>query len=150
MLHSNLKMSKYQRTTTELDKKLEKIINEKFSTSYMSNKKWVKLIDVFVANSELVKRVEIKKVLEEKIGFLSVPSELKFEFDYWNIGFEGATSFGGWLLYKEIEFIRFPSKFQNGNLVEDQNLEEIKVVIDNVGLFELVKQNEELILFCYR
>lgn len=143
-------MNKYRPTIAELDKKLDVRIKEKFSASYMSNKKWVKLIDAFVTNSELVKRIEIKKVLEEKTGFLSAPNELIYEFDYWDVGFEGATSFGGWLLYKEIEFLKFPSKFQNGNLVENQNLKEIKAVIENVGLFEIVEQEGELILLCYR
>jgi hypothetical protein len=143
-------MKKYQPSLDELDKKLDKIIQQNFSSGYMSNQKWVKLINAFVANSEWIKKVEVKKVLDEKTGLLYISSDLAYDFDYWNIGLESGHSFGGWLLYKEIEFLRFPSKFQNGKLTEEQDLNKIKEIINKVGLFEIADKNEELILFGYK
>jgi len=143
-------MKKYQPSIEEIDQKLDQTIKQKFSSGYMSNKKWVKLIDTFVENAELIKRVEIKKVLEEKIGLIFISENLQYEFDYWNIGFEGVNSFGGWLLYKEIEFLKFPAKFQNENLYQEQDLIEIKEIINKIGIFEMTDQNDELILFCYK
>jgi hypothetical protein len=81
---------------------------------------------------------------------LYISNDIQYEFDYWNIGFEGINSFGGWLLYKEIEFIKFPSKFKNGNNIEEQNIVNIKNVVDKIGQFEMFIQNEELILLCYK
>ncbi|MDW8852074.1 DUF6678 family protein [Flavobacterium sp. MMLR14_040] len=143
-------MKKYQPSFDELDKKLDKTIQQNFSSSYMSNQKWVKLINAFVANSEWIKKVEVKKILDERVGLLYISNDFAYQFDYWNIGFESSHSFGGWLLYKEIEFISFPSKFQNGKLIEEQNLNRIKEIINKVGLFELVEQDGELILFGYK
>ncbi|KRD58635.1 hypothetical protein ASE40_20170 [Flavobacterium sp. Root935] len=143
-------MKKYQPSIEEIDQKLDQTIKQKFSSGYMSNKKWVKLIDTFVENAELIKRVEIKKVLEEKIGLIFISENLQYEFDYWNIGFEGVNSFGGWLLYKEIEFLKFPAKFQNENSYQEQDLIEIKEIINKIGVFEMTDQNDELILFCYK
>lgn len=143
-------MKEHQLTEVEIIKKLDKTINERFSLDCMSNKKWVKLIDAFVANSELIKRVEFKKVLDEKIGLLYISEYFMYEFDYWKMGFEGANSFGGWLLYKEIEFLKFPLKFQEGKLIEEQDLNKIKELINAVGLFEIEEQNDQLILFCYK
>jgi len=143
-------MKKYQPSIEAIDQKLDQTIKQKFSSGYMSNKKWVKLIDTFVENAELIKRVEIKKVLEEKIGLIFISENLQYEFDYWNIGFEGVNSFGGWLLYKEIEFLKFPAKFQNENLYQEQDLIEIKEIINKIGIFEMTYQNDELILFCYK
>ncbi|MDQ1164717.1 hypothetical protein [Flavobacterium sp. SORGH_AS_0622] len=143
-------MKKYQPSIEEIDQKLDQTIKQKFSSGYMSNKKWVKLIDTFVENAELIKRGEIKKVLEEKIGLIFISENLQYEFDYWNIGFEGVNSFGGWLLYKEIEFLKFPAKFQNENSYQEQDLIEIKEIINKIGVFEMTDQNDELILFCYK
>ena len=143
-------MNSYNPTITDLDKKLEKVIKEKFSSSYMSNKKWIKLINAFVENSEFILKVEVKKVLDEKIGEIYISNDLTYEFDYWNIGFEGVNSFGGWLLYKEIEFLKFPMKFQSENLFVQQDLSRIKAIINKIGLFETADQNDELILFCYK
>jgi hypothetical protein len=113
----------------------------------MSNKKWVKLIQVLVENSEFIQKVEVKKVLDKKIGEIYISSDLTYEFDYWTIGFEGVSSFGGWLLYKEIEFLKFPLKFQSENLVHQQDLNKIKSVINKIGLFEITNQNDDL--FCF-
>lgn len=143
-------MKTYKPSTEELDKKLDKLIAEKFSSNCMSNRKWIKLIDSLVENAELIKRVEFKKVLEEKIGLLFITKDIQYEFDYWNIGFEGVNSFGGWLLYKEIEFLKFPSQFQHGEKVEKQNLVEIKKVIDKLGQFDMFIQDDELTLLCYK
>jgi hypothetical protein len=143
-------MKTYKPTTADLDRKLDSKITEKFFANFMSNAKWKKLIDGLVENAELIKRINFRKVLDEKIGQLYISADLCYDFDYWNIGFEGMNSLNGWLLYKEIEWISFPTEFINDkNNVESQNIEEIEKVLKKIGKFRISKDSNELKMNCY-
>ncbi|PVW13908.1 DUF6678 family protein [Marixanthomonas spongiae] len=143
-------MKTYKPSTTDLDRKLDSKIKEKFSANFMSNAKWKKLIDGLVENAELIKRVNFKKILDEKIGQLYITADLCYDFDYWSNGFEGMNSLNGWLLYKEIEWISFPSEFldENNNL-NSQNIAEIEKILKQIGEFRISKDSIELKLNCY-
>ena len=143
-------MKTYKPTTADLDRKLDSKIKEKFSANFMSNAKWKKLIDGLVENAELIKRINFRKVLDGKMGQLYITADLCYDFDYWNIGFEGMNSLNGWLLYKEIEWISFPTEFLNKkNNVESQNIEEIEKVLKKIGEFRISKNSNELKMNCY-
>jgi len=74
--------------------------------------------------------------------------DTEFGFDYWQNGFEGHNSLGGWLTFKEIEYLIF-SNHKNKN-DSSQNLEEIENIILSVGQFEIEKDKTQLKLLCYR
>lgn len=143
-------MKAYKPTTADLDRKLDSKIKEKFSANFMSNAKWKKLIDELVDNAELIKRINFRKILDEKIGQLYITEDLCYDFDYWNVGFEGMNSLNGWLLYKEIEWISFPTEFiDDKNNIDSQNIEEIEKILKQIGNFRISKDSSELKLICY-
>lgn len=119
----------------------------KFSQHFMSNSKWVKLIEVIVANAHEIKKIQFKKIQNEKIGELYLDENSIFEFDYWDSAFEGNNSFGDWLQYKEIEYLSFP-KILDSNTTQD--LEKISTIIQSIGEFCLESDENELRLICYR
>ena len=91
----------------KIDKEIDKAIS-KFSQHLMSNSKWIKLISKLAENSEKILKIEFKKVHTDKTGELYIDTKTSYEFDYWQNGFEGNNSFGGWLTFKEIEYLEFP------------------------------------------
>ncbi|MGB0856216.1 MAG: nickel insertion protein, partial [Nitrosopumilus sp.] len=46
-----------------------------------------------------IKKIEFKKVQSAEIGELYLDEDTTFEFDYWQNGFEGNNSLGGWLTF---------------------------------------------------
>ena len=96
-----------KRHDDQIERDVEKSIS-KFSQHLMSNSKWIKLVDKFVQNTDKILKIEFKKVKNDKIGELYLDEDTTFGFDYWKNGFEGCNSLGGWLTFKEIEFIIFP------------------------------------------
>ena len=121
----------------------------KFSQHFMSNSKWVRLIDKLVENVRKVKKVKFKKVQSEQIGELYLNDETTFGFDYWQNGFEGHNSLGGWLTYKEIEYLIFP-KLVDKDAELMQDLDQVLEVINSVSKFELEVCEEHIKLICYR
>lgn len=72
-----------------------------------------------------------------------------FQFDYWKNGFEGNNSLGGWLLFKEIEYLIFPNivDFEHNG---KQDLKKIKALLAEIGQFVLENNDKEIKLYCYR
>ncbi|WP_291727799.1 hypothetical protein [Bernardetia sp.] len=143
--------NKQQRYWKQLDREIDKVIQNKFTDSFMSNAKWVRLIDGIVENSHLFKRVEFSKVNTEKNGVLYLDEYTTYDFDYWQTGFEGCNSLGGILLYKEIEYLNFPKEFfDDKNKVCQQDLGKIKEILDSVGKFMLEVDDNYIRLIAYR
>lgn len=129
-----------------LMKSIEKEVS-KFSQHFMSNAKWIKLIDHLVDNMDEIKKIQFKRIQDDIIGELYLDENSSFEFDYWNTAFEGINSFGGWLQYKEIEYLSFPKLIDRNT---EQNLEKISAVIQTIGQFHLETDENELRLICYK
>ncbi|WP_272150701.1 hypothetical protein [Tenacibaculum aiptasiae] len=115
----------------------------------MSNSKWVRLIDRLVDNSNWIEKIEFKKVQNEKIGELYLDEDTTYGFDYWQNGFEGINSFGGWLTFKEIEYLIFPKAVTN-EPSNEQYLIRIQELIESIGQFALDTNEERIKLICYR
>jgi hypothetical protein len=120
----------------------------RFSEHLMSNSKWVKLVSKLVENISSISKIEFKKIQSNEIGELSLSEDTEFGFDYWQNGFEGHNSLGGWLTFKEIEYLIF-TKHRNKN-DSSQNLDEIENIILSVGQFVIEKDKTQLKLLCYR
>ena len=132
----------------QIDREIEKAIS-RFSQHFMSNSKWVRLIDKLVENNDKVKKILFKKVQKKPIGELYLNEDTTYGFDYWENGFEGHNSLGGWLTFKEIEYIIFPRVIDLDNNVE-QDLEQIMKLLTNVGQFDLELNENSLKLTCYK
>lgn len=135
--------------TEQNSQKIKKNISEKFTTSYMSNSKWVRLINKFVEQSEFIKKINFKTIYNDKTGELFIDETTSFNFDYWQTGFEGNNSLGGWILYKEIEFLEFPKYFENNKFKGVQDIKKIIEIIESVGKFQLVEYSDKLKMLCY-
>ena len=130
------------------DIEIEKAIS-KFSRPLMSNSKWVRLVDKLVENADKILRIEFKKVQQDQIGELFIDEDTTFEFDYWLNGFEGCNSLGGWLTFKEIEYLVFPRVVDSGKHLE-QDLKLIETLINAVGHFDLEIDIDKIKLTCYK
>lgn len=143
-----MKTNLVKKNDNQIEREIEKSIS-KFSQHMMSNSKWVKLVEKLVQNSNMILKIEFKKVQSNQIGTLYLNEDTTFELDYWQNGFEGSNSLGGWLTFKEIEFITFPQIVDiNKNITQD--IKEIEKLIDSIGEFSLEINNNILKLNCYK
>ena len=129
-------------------REIEKSVS-RFSEHLMSDSKWVRLISGLIKNADKIKKIEFRKVQNKQRGELYINSDTKFNFDYWQNGFEGNNSLGGWITFKEIEYLVFP-KIVNKEAQLEQDLDTIKQIIENVGLFSLDIDDNRIKLICYR
>lgn len=143
-----MKTSKNIKLDKHSDRETEKVIS-KFSQKLMSNSKWVRLVDKLVENADKIFKIEFKQVHKEQIGEIYIDEKMEFEFDYWYNGFEGCNSFGGWLTFKEIEYIIFPRVVDSSKQIF-QDLKSIETLISSVGEFDIEKDSNNIKLNCYR
>lgn len=139
---------KAKRYNEQIDREIEKSI-ARFSEHLMSNAKWLRLINKLVESSIFIEKIEFKKVQNEQIGELYLDEDTTYGFDYWQNGFEGQNSLGGWLTFREIEYLIFPKTVKVQPLKE-QNLIKIQELINSVGQFALDINKERIKLICYR
>ena len=140
-----MRTTKAKRFDSQNEREIEKAIS-KFSYHLMSDSKWVKLIEKLIENIDQIFKIEFKKVLDDRIGEIYLEEDTTFDFDYWINGFEGMNSLKGWILYKEIEYLKFPKTTSQG----EQNIINIKKIIESIGHFDFIENENELILLCYK
>lgn len=109
---------------------IDKIIKQKYSSSFMSNSKWVKLIELLVENYKLFDLCNLKLIYDDNIRELLIEGNETFDFDYYKDSMEGMVTkpiTPGWVLYKEIEWISFP--------LEKSNIDKLQKLINQLGEF---------------
>ncbi|PKH50916.1 hypothetical protein CXF68_09555 [Tenacibaculum sp. Bg11-29] len=143
-----MRTKKSKRYTEQIDREIEKAVSV-FSEHLMSNSKWVRLIDRLVENVAKIQKIEFKKVQKDQIGELYLEEDTTYGFDYWKNGFEGHNSLGGWLTFKEIEYLIFP-RIVNSENESSQDLNEIKNLINSAGQFFLEIDENKIKLICYK
>jgi len=143
-----MRTKKAKRYDEQIDREIEKAIS-RFSQHLMSNSKWVRLVNYLVENADQIKKIEFKKVQNDQIGELYLSNDTTFGFDYWQNGFEGNNSLGGWLTFKEIQYLIFPNIIDEDNNIK-QDLEQIAELINSIGQFYLEKNEYGLKLICYQ
>lgn len=125
---------------------LNKIIDNKFSSSFMNDSKWDKLMefltdkfDEIFVNFKLVHSDEIKNT-----SFITA--------DFKPFFIEP-------ILYKEIEWIQFPSEYEitkNKRTIrkliksQTQDIHQIEKKINSLGVFELEINKSDLKLYAYK
>ncbi len=132
-----------------IDKKTGSVIRQRSLNGLMSDARWVKLLGHLIMNANEIRRMEFKS-LDGIQGIIYISPDREFNFDYWDTGFEGMNSRGGWLTYKEIEYVRFPGSFDNGRGVEEQDIKKIEELIRSIGILEMFTEKDALILLCYK
>lgn len=115
---------------TTLYDDIDKIIKKKYSSNFMSNSKWVKLIELLVKNYKLFDVCNVKLIYDDKIRELLIEGNETFDFDYYKDSMEGMVTkpiTPGWVLYKEIEWVSFP--------FEKSNIDKLQKLINQLGEF---------------
>lgn len=143
-----MRTKKTRRYDDQLDREIEKAVS-KFSEHLMSNSKWLRLIDGLVEKISGIQKIQFKQVQKDEIGELSLTEDTTFEFDYWKNGFEGHNSLGGWLTFKEIEYLVFP-QIIDSKTNRKQDLNKILEIINSLGKFSLHIEESEIKLICYK
>jgi hypothetical protein len=143
-----MRTKKARRYDEQVEREIEKAVSG-FSQHLMSNSKWIRLVDMLVANAGKILKIEFKKIQTEQIGQLYLDADITFEFDYWQTGFEGNNSLGGWLTFKEIEYLYFP-RIVNAAKCIKQDLAQIIGVVERIGQFALESDEDGLKLLCYK
>jgi len=128
------------------NEQLDKLINS-FKVSNMNNSKWEKLIDELtnVISNEIY--INYKLVTEEEIYSTSfITSDFK-------------PFFAEPILYKEVEWIEFPEKYEEyiskdnrkaGKTIFCQNIIEIYKILNQIGKLDLEKSSCAVRLYAYR
>lgn len=115
---------------TTLYDDIDKIIKKKYSSNFMSDSKWVKLIELLVKNYKLFDVCNVKLIYDDKIRELLIEGNETFDFDYYKDSMEGMVTkpiTPGWVLYKEIEWVSFP--------FEKSNIDKLQKLINQLGEF---------------
>ena len=128
-------------------KTIDRIIEERFTVSLMSDSKWDKLVEA---------------LCDEFIDGIYINYKLVYDEAIYNRILDMADFkpfFVEPTLYKEVEWIEFPSQYEDyvsknnlkaGFTTYSQNIDAIKDSINNVGKFELVSEAKKVRLYAYR
>jgi len=126
--------------------KLDKIIEENYSVSYMNNTKWNKLIESLTDQLDKI-YVNYKLIHSDEVNG-NIFDSPDFE-----------PFFIEPILYKEIEWIEFPKQYEDwknennrkaGKQYFTQNLEGIKYAIRKTGQFEMDTEENSLRIYGYK
>ena len=128
-----------------MDKKLEKAL-ERFDASYMSNAKWEKLLTRLTCESDEI-FFSYKLVYGEEIrqSSIDLPDDAPFFIEP--------------IIYKEVEWIDFPSIYEDfvshnnlkaGKKAYHQDIDRIEQIIHSLGQFLLERSDGSLKLYAYR
>lgn len=153
-------MSKLSRHHPHVDDRaLERVLSA-FDASFMSDSKWVRLLNALTAVPDLVLECFAKLVWEEELRSFQIRAA-SYGFGYYDHAVEAliAGPSSGWHRYKEIEWIEFPlmaavaadiDNRKRGTRQIEQDLAAIRTRITSVGHFELRDEYSCLRLYAYR
>ena len=139
----NLQITKMKNESTLYDS-IDKIIKQNYTSNFMNNSKWVKLIELLVKNHKLFDVCNVKLIYDNEIRQLIIEGNETFDFDYYKDSMEGMvtkTITPGWVLYKEIEWISFPS--------DKGNTHELEKLINQIGEFRSNLTADYFRIFAY-
>jgi hypothetical protein len=124
--------------------RVDSLIRERFSSSFMSDSKWVRLLEVLVVLQPRVEFCKAKLVWDESLREMRIPESSSLGFDYYRNSMEAMISGSprGFYLYKEVEWIEL--------LVTEKNAEAVANQIRKAGEFELIPGETGLRIYAYR
>lgn len=124
--------------------RVDSLIRERFSSSYMSDAKWVRLLEALVVLQPPIRLCTAKLVWDDEPRAMRIPESSALGTDYYENAMEGMISGAprGFYRYKEIEWIELPVRGTDANIVASQ--------IRNAGEFEMISSDTGLRLYAYR
>ncbi len=117
---------------------------EKFSGSFMSNAKWVKLLNALSSIEGLDCEAKVKLVWDDVIRDFRLDDDLEFNFDFYESSMESMISGypNGWYDYKEIEWLKISA--------DNEQILKITNAINGVGKFESISDLSTITLVAYK
>jgi hypothetical protein len=125
---------------------IDRIIKEKFTSSFMNDSKWDQLIETLTDKLDEI-FINYKLIHDDKIYFTSFNSP-----DFRPFFIEPT-------FYKEVEWIEFPKTFkteQNKRTTrkhfkgQNQDIDTIEKIINQIGKFIIEKEDQSIKLYAYR
>jgi hypothetical protein len=125
---------------------IDRIIKEKFTSSFMNDSKWDKLIETLTDKLDEI-FINYKLIHDDKIHFTSLDTP-----DFKPFFIEPT-------FYKEVEWIEFPKTFnikQNKRTTrtyikeQKQDIDSIEKIINQIGKFMIEKEDNSIKLYAYR
>jgi hypothetical protein len=115
-----------------------------FSSSFMNDKKWVKLLCALSESDLVIEDSRAKLIWDDEIREIYIDNDITYKFDFYDHSMESMISGypKGWFDYKEIEWIEFKS--------DAQQIERIIHLLSSIGQFEIEMIDDNLRLFGYK
>ncbi len=137
--------------------RLEKKI-ESFSARLMSDTKWTKVFKTLSQHSDLINKCLIKDIWNDVLREIHIPSLESYTETFHNSGIKDVMT-GGPSVFKEIEWVEFPSNWVIARQMRNEKLEphkysqdilKIKECLLTVGQLEIEMETDKLILYGYK
>ena len=122
-------------------RKLNNNIN-KFSGKFMSDTKWLKVFKKLSEHKNLISKCPIKSIGDDYIREIHIPSIENFARTFNKKGVNDITP-GGPFYFKAIEWVEFPK-------LGKQDIAAIKNILEQIGQFETLLNDEKLIIYGYK
>ncbi len=132
----------------EHELKINKIVSEKFNSSFMSNSKWKKLFSALDLDDLVLKKVRLKCVDARDSYETYMPKKEDLE-EVWVA--EGANHYK--YFYKEIEWIELIYTVKPSNMPAqyyNQSIDEAENIIRTIGQFVIERTEDGLRIYGYK
>ncbi|EKT4489769.1 MULTISPECIES: DUF6678 family protein [Shewanella] len=140
--------------------KTDRIIQDRFKSFLMNDKKWVKVMKALSHKEEVIKECKVKLVWDDELRNMYL-DHAGYCFDYYDHSMEGMISGypKGYYDYKEIEWLEFPvlanilvntNNLKSGTKKVAQNISQIHKLISEIGQFEMEINKDYLRLYGYK
>ncbi len=115
-----------------------------FSSSFMNDSKWVKLLCELSENEVLIDHSNVKLIWDDEIRDIYIDDDIAYQFDFYDHSMESMISGypKGWYDYKEIEWLEMKS--------DAKNMRKILHLLNSIGQFEIEFTNNKLRLYGYK
>jgi hypothetical protein len=142
-----------QRYRKNLDNRIEG-----FSGKFMNNAKWRKLFMALSENHDIIGKCRVKLVMRETPIDLPIPSRDEYASVFRKESVDDILTCGPFD-FREIEWVEFPKQWiveRQMRLVTlepfkyEQDILELKRIIDEIGLFEIEIDDKHLVLYGYK
>ena len=146
----NIMLERYER-------KLEKRLAS-FSGSYMNNAKWKRLFQALSKNKVTVKKCLLQDIFDDVLREIEIPGEIDFNKTFNRTGINDIM-IGGQGEFDTIEKVIFPATWTVSRTNQEETLSpflynqdivNIKSIIESIGQFELELEANQLILYGYK
>jgi hypothetical protein len=135
------------------DKDLDRIIHTQFSTSFMSGQQWIRLLDLLLKNTSIIRKCRVKLIGEEEVyRELRIDEYPSYRFDYYDASMKemvSGCSRGGYA-YKEIEWMAFPLLVEETTEDHKQDIRKIYDLLLQEESFCLELNERELKVYGYK